>query len=125
MILGPSVLELSSDNHLVDGRTNRPTYRPTDMSKAIYLLFFERGHNKILGDFTDIVAVIEEPQTTTKAGRVYSVPNSTWGITYRHTQSGNTDNCIVVSRSYIHIVLMYSPSQATVMFSNDLDYLLV
>ncbi|KAH3841146.1 hypothetical protein DPMN_114604 [Dreissena polymorpha] len=43
MILGPSVLELSSDNHLVDG----PTDRPTDRSKAIYPLFFEGGHNKI------------------------------------------------------------------------------
>ncbi|KAH3877697.1 hypothetical protein DPMN_001573 [Dreissena polymorpha] len=32
---------LSSDNHLVDG----PTYRPTDMSKAIYPLFFEGRHN--------------------------------------------------------------------------------
>ncbi|KAH3826747.1 hypothetical protein DPMN_128657 [Dreissena polymorpha] len=30
--------------------------------------------DKILRDLTDIVAVIEEPQTTTKAGRVYSVP---------------------------------------------------
>ncbi|KAH3874278.1 hypothetical protein DPMN_037520 [Dreissena polymorpha] len=42
MILPPSVLELSSDNHLVDGLTDRPT----DMSKAIYPLFFEGGHNK-------------------------------------------------------------------------------
>jgi len=41
MILGTSVLELSSDNHLVDG----PTGRQTDMSKAIYPLFFEGGHN--------------------------------------------------------------------------------
>ncbi|KAH3892504.1 hypothetical protein DPMN_016622, partial [Dreissena polymorpha] len=30
MILGPSVFELSSDNHLVDGLTDRPTNRPTD-----------------------------------------------------------------------------------------------
>jgi len=37
MILGPSVLELSSGNHLVDG--------PTDMCKAIYPLFFEGGIN--------------------------------------------------------------------------------
>ncbi|KAH3784334.1 hypothetical protein DPMN_162288 [Dreissena polymorpha] len=40
MILGPSVLELSSDNHLVVGPTDRPTDRQTDrqtdMSKAIY-----------------------------------------------------------------------------------------
>ncbi|KAH3896036.1 hypothetical protein DPMN_020207 [Dreissena polymorpha] len=35
---------LSSDNHLVDGPTDRPTYRQTDMSKAIYPLFFEGGH---------------------------------------------------------------------------------
>jgi len=47
MILGPSVLELSSDNHLVDGPTNWHTDRPTDMSKAIYPLFFEGGHNEI------------------------------------------------------------------------------
>jgi hypothetical protein len=45
MILGPSVLELLSDNHLVDGRTDRPTDKQTDMSKAIYPLFFEGGHN--------------------------------------------------------------------------------
>ncbi|KAH3851021.1 hypothetical protein DPMN_093498 [Dreissena polymorpha] len=44
MILGPSVLELSSDNHLVDGPTDRPTDRQTDMSKAIYPFFFEGGH---------------------------------------------------------------------------------
>ncbi|KAH3854245.1 hypothetical protein DPMN_096782, partial [Dreissena polymorpha] len=31
---------LSSDNHLVDG----PTDQQTDMSKAIYTLFFEGGH---------------------------------------------------------------------------------
>ncbi|KAH3807837.1 hypothetical protein DPMN_136185 [Dreissena polymorpha] len=42
MILGVSVLELSSDNHLVD--------RPTDMSKEIYPLFIEGGHkNNYLG----------------------------------------------------------------------------
>ncbi|KAH3888669.1 hypothetical protein DPMN_012708 [Dreissena polymorpha] len=50
LLRGPSVLELSSDNNLVDGPTDRPTYRPTDrptdMSKAIYPLFFEGGHNK-------------------------------------------------------------------------------
>ncbi|KAH3703641.1 hypothetical protein DPMN_078681 [Dreissena polymorpha] len=40
MILGTRVLELSSDNHLVDGQTDRQT----DMSKAIYPLFFEGGH---------------------------------------------------------------------------------
>ncbi|KAH3801699.1 hypothetical protein DPMN_155359 [Dreissena polymorpha] len=34
---------LSSDNHLVDGPTDRPTDRQTDMSKAIYPLFFEGG----------------------------------------------------------------------------------
>ncbi|KAH3894808.1 hypothetical protein DPMN_018967 [Dreissena polymorpha] len=53
MILAPSVLELSSVNHLVDGPTDRPTDRQTDrqtdiqtdMSKAIYPLFFEGGHN--------------------------------------------------------------------------------
>ncbi|KAH3786316.1 hypothetical protein DPMN_164422 [Dreissena polymorpha] len=33
---------LSYDNHQVDGRTDRPT----DMSKAIYPLFFEGRHNK-------------------------------------------------------------------------------
>jgi hypothetical protein len=43
MIIGQSVLELSSDNHLKDGPTDRPTDRPTDMSKAIYPLFFEGG----------------------------------------------------------------------------------
>ena len=42
MILGVSILELSSGNHLVDGRTDRPT----DMCKTIYPLFFEGGHNK-------------------------------------------------------------------------------
>ncbi|KAH3779640.1 hypothetical protein DPMN_157445 [Dreissena polymorpha] len=41
MILGLSVLELSSGNHLVDGLTRR-----TDMCKTIYPLFFEVGHNK-------------------------------------------------------------------------------
>ncbi|KAH3739421.1 hypothetical protein DPMN_046073 [Dreissena polymorpha] len=46
MILGPSVLELSSGKHLVDGPTDRQTDRQTDMSKAIYPLFFEGGHNK-------------------------------------------------------------------------------
>ncbi|KAH3706181.1 hypothetical protein DPMN_065562 [Dreissena polymorpha] len=40
MTLGPSVLELSSGNHLVDG----PTDRPIDMCKAIYPLYFEGGH---------------------------------------------------------------------------------
>ncbi|KAH3801128.1 hypothetical protein DPMN_154774 [Dreissena polymorpha] len=34
------MINLSSDNHLVDG----PTDRQTDMSKAIYPLFFEGGH---------------------------------------------------------------------------------
>ncbi|KAH3894403.1 hypothetical protein DPMN_018560 [Dreissena polymorpha] len=38
------VVVLSSDNHLVDGPTDRPTDRPTNMSKAIYPLFFEGGH---------------------------------------------------------------------------------
>jgi len=40
MILGLSVLELSSGNLLVDG--------PTDMSKTIYPLFFEGGHKKFM-----------------------------------------------------------------------------
>jgi hypothetical protein len=40
MILAPSVFELSSGNHLVDG----PIDRPTDMCKAIYPLFFVGGH---------------------------------------------------------------------------------
>jgi len=44
MILGISVLELSSGNHSVDG----PTDRRTDMCKTIYPLFFEGGH-KYLG----------------------------------------------------------------------------
>ena len=48
MILGTSVLELSSDNHLVDGQTDRQTDRPTDMSKAIYPLFFEGGGGGII-----------------------------------------------------------------------------
>ncbi|KAH3867369.1 hypothetical protein DPMN_030495 [Dreissena polymorpha] len=48
MVLGPSVLELSSDNHLVDGPTDGPTDRPTDMSKPIYPLFFEGGHKNIV-----------------------------------------------------------------------------
>ncbi|KAH3715332.1 hypothetical protein DPMN_058038 [Dreissena polymorpha] len=44
---------LSSDNHLVDGQTDRQTDRQTDMSKAIYPLFFEGGHkNMKLFDFT-------------------------------------------------------------------------
>ena len=40
MILGPSVLELSSGQHLVDlptdRQTDRPTDRPTDICKTIY-----------------------------------------------------------------------------------------
>ena len=40
------------------GRTDRPTDRPTDMSKAIYPLFFEGGHNKevmaILAKFNNL-----------------------------------------------------------------------
>ncbi|KAH3746641.1 hypothetical protein DPMN_181051 [Dreissena polymorpha] len=40
----PSVLELSSGNHLVDGPTDGPTNGPTDMCKTIYPLFFEGGH---------------------------------------------------------------------------------
>ncbi|KAH3790974.1 hypothetical protein DPMN_169183 [Dreissena polymorpha] len=47
MILAPSVLELSSGNHLVDRPTDRqtdiPTDRQTDMCKAIYPLI-EGGH---------------------------------------------------------------------------------
>ena len=42
LILGLSVLELSSGNHLVDGRT----YWQTDMYKTIYPLFFKGGHKK-------------------------------------------------------------------------------
>ncbi|KAH3837017.1 hypothetical protein DPMN_110395 [Dreissena polymorpha] len=49
MILGPRVLELSSDNHLVDGPTDHQTDRQTDMSKAIYPLFFEGGHKNQTG----------------------------------------------------------------------------
>ncbi|KAH3740674.1 hypothetical protein DPMN_047384 [Dreissena polymorpha] len=42
--------KLSSDNHLVDG----PTDLPTDMSKAIYPLFFEGGHNKVIANRSSI-----------------------------------------------------------------------
>ncbi|KAH3695027.1 hypothetical protein DPMN_082475 [Dreissena polymorpha] len=38
-----NTVQLSSDNHLVDGPTDPQTDRQTDMSKAIYPLFFERG----------------------------------------------------------------------------------
>ncbi|KAH3789749.1 hypothetical protein DPMN_167937 [Dreissena polymorpha] len=51
--------QLSSDNHLVDG----PTDRPTDMSKAIYPLFFEGGHNEkleILGGNVKLVREINK-----------------------------------------------------------------
>ncbi|KAH3742264.1 hypothetical protein DPMN_049001 [Dreissena polymorpha] len=45
------MINLSSDNHLVDGPTDRPTDKPTDrqtdMSKAIYPLFFEGGHKNV------------------------------------------------------------------------------
>ncbi|KAH3878831.1 hypothetical protein DPMN_002731 [Dreissena polymorpha] len=38
------MINLSSDNHLVDG----PTDRPTDMSKAIYPLFFSKAMERQL-----------------------------------------------------------------------------
>jgi len=34
------------ENHLVYRQTDRPTYWPTDISKTICPLFFERGHKK-------------------------------------------------------------------------------
>ncbi|KAH3754414.1 hypothetical protein DPMN_189082 [Dreissena polymorpha] len=43
ILCGPSILELSSDNHLVDGPTNRPTDRQTDMCKAIIPPLLRRG----------------------------------------------------------------------------------
>ncbi|KAH3820003.1 hypothetical protein DPMN_121747 [Dreissena polymorpha] len=63
MILGPSVLELSSDNHLVDGQTDRPT----DMSKAIYPLFFEVGHNK-----TNVVTKLHDDWAKIVTSRVFT-----------------------------------------------------
>ncbi|KAH3811140.1 hypothetical protein DPMN_139546 [Dreissena polymorpha] len=46
----------------------------TDSGKRKGCFRWPAKEDKILRDLTDIVAVIEEPQTTTKAGRVYSVP---------------------------------------------------
>ncbi|KAH3723996.1 hypothetical protein DPMN_049794 [Dreissena polymorpha] len=46
----------------------------TDSGKRKGFFRLPAKEDKILRDLTDIVAVIEEPQTTTKAGRVYSVP---------------------------------------------------
>jgi len=56
MILGPSVLELSSDNHLVDGQTDRQTDRPTDRPTCAkqYTPFSSKGGIIIIfKDFPD------------------------------------------------------------------------
>ncbi|KAH3892938.1 hypothetical protein DPMN_017074 [Dreissena polymorpha] len=73
-------LELSSDNHLVDGPTDRQTDRPTDMSKEIYPLFFEGGHkylyvhNHIIG--TNLLTKFHEDRKINVAFRVLTRKNA-------------------------------------------------
>ncbi|KAH3877387.1 hypothetical protein DPMN_001252 [Dreissena polymorpha] len=87
MFLGISALELSSGNHLVDGRT--------DMSKTIYPLFFEKNCHPPSSHVIQLTRTIFELNSRIKETNVLSKFHENW--------AKNVTSTVFTCFHYIHI----------------------